>query len=529
MKRNVISLILVFSFVFTGITAYGESMFTDIDSNHWAYDYIEKVVDLGIMDGYEDATFRPNETVNIVETLTYITRLLNIHEDEVVKMRDNYDTFLEEYDLSEEEKDAVAIALSANLLNEQFIENNLMIDGDVRKVIKTELAIYLAKAMGMEEQKKNTYIFSYNFYNDIEKIPETARPYINFLIDKGVLGKKGDGNGNFNPNQHVTRAVLAKMLSIAYNHMNGIPFIVPEIIEEPTEPENQNYSDLSGIIVLMLRDYIFIDDGQKIDSYTLEEDVEITINGEIASFDMLEEGMHVKASVLENNVIEAIGVDSDSNITYGTIDNMSLSETRMMVKTKVGDIKTFNLSREPEVVIDGNESYLYSLHEGDMVTVEALEDFALSIEAESKDGRVEGIIKEKIFEEECILLVERKNGSTYRYAIDKDTIIDRNANEVTVKDLRIGDEVLISLTDGNVSTIDAKSVLGEDRGYIESILISDESMLTIINDQGDKKSYYISEDVMITLEDEKMSIYDLRLDDYVRLELESDEIVNINK
>ena len=50
------------------------TMFSDIQ-NHWAKDYIEKCARLGIVNGYEDGRFRPNEAISRAEVCTIIAKL----------------------------------------------------------------------------------------------------------------------------------------------------------------------------------------------------------------------------------------------------------------------------------------------------------------------------------------------------------------------------------------------------------------------------------------------------------------------
>lgn len=95
--------------------------------------------------------------------------------------------------------------------------------------------------MGIEGQTSGR-IFKLS-YKDAETIPVNARPYIDLLIEKGIIDKEGC-RGKFNPNQEITRGVLAKMLYLAYNEMNNgninvTPGIIPKFrttIAESAEP-----------------------------------------------------------------------------------------------------------------------------------------------------------------------------------------------------------------------------------------------------------------------------------------------------
>ena len=46
-------------------------------TNHWAKDNIERVKDLGIMHGFEDGDFKPDEPVTRAQLATAITRFID--------------------------------------------------------------------------------------------------------------------------------------------------------------------------------------------------------------------------------------------------------------------------------------------------------------------------------------------------------------------------------------------------------------------------------------------------------------------
>lgn len=63
----VVSLIIVFTMLVgaiipSGIAAPKNTVFADI-SNHWAKDKISRWVNMGIVSGYQDSTFKPDKTI----------------------------------------------------------------------------------------------------------------------------------------------------------------------------------------------------------------------------------------------------------------------------------------------------------------------------------------------------------------------------------------------------------------------------------------------------------------------------------
>lgn len=58
----------------------GEDLFPDIDK-HWAQQYINAAANQGIINGYEDGTFRPDRPITRAEAMTIVNRVLERHPD----------------------------------------------------------------------------------------------------------------------------------------------------------------------------------------------------------------------------------------------------------------------------------------------------------------------------------------------------------------------------------------------------------------------------------------------------------------
>ena len=66
-----------------------KSTFTDIKNGHWAYGYVNVAKDLGIINGYPNGNFGPDETVTYAEATTMVIRALG-YDDEVSKSTENW-------------------------------------------------------------------------------------------------------------------------------------------------------------------------------------------------------------------------------------------------------------------------------------------------------------------------------------------------------------------------------------------------------------------------------------------------------
>ena len=65
------------------------STFSDLKSNHWAFGYINVAKDLGIINGYPDGRFGPEDTVTYAESSAMVLRALG-YDSEVAKSTENW-------------------------------------------------------------------------------------------------------------------------------------------------------------------------------------------------------------------------------------------------------------------------------------------------------------------------------------------------------------------------------------------------------------------------------------------------------
>ncbi|MDP2659454.1 MAG: S-layer homology domain-containing protein [Dehalococcoidia bacterium] len=53
------------------------SRFTDVPANHWAAEVIDRAALYGVAAGYEDGTFRGDQTVSRYEAVVFATRVMD--------------------------------------------------------------------------------------------------------------------------------------------------------------------------------------------------------------------------------------------------------------------------------------------------------------------------------------------------------------------------------------------------------------------------------------------------------------------
>lgn len=531
---RVFSLILVSIFILTNTTVYAQT-FTDVPDKHWAKEYIDKMNNAGIIKG-EGEKFNPSGNVTRTEAVVMISRLLSVDKDKTSQARQTYQSFLTEMGIKEWFQDGIAIALASGIVSKDAVKTFRTNNKD-NPAQKDELCIYLTRAMGLEKEAAGKTFIVLPF-KDSELIPAYVAPYIDMMINKGVVSSKGDENGKFNPKASVNRAMMAKMLSIAYDNMksNGTSVTVPDT---SVPDKNEKTISISGTISSIVRAtneiYITIEDkrGTKT-SYRANSTSTIKLDGKKVDFKEIVEGLKVGAEVTEDFRIVSLEAEGINEDYEGTIKSItSTSPAMLTIEYKIDDKsskterKTFYMDEDADIIIDGEDAYLRELKSGDLVKIKVKNSKIVDIEAQSKYLKLEGTVKDIKYSPEPELVIVDEYKETYEFPVDNRARIERNRRRAQISDIRKGDKVNIEVEYNIITDIEAKTVKSEDEGSIVGILISSKPELTIRNKDGETNTYYIGNMADIDVDRRDADIYGLKLGYYVEVDIEGDEIVSL--
>ena len=189
-----VMMLMNFSILSTKVRAV---TFPDVEDSHWALEYIEKMKDSGIINGYEDGTFRPEAKVKTGEFIKM-----------VISCKWKVDTT---QNLPEGAHWATPYAKVGNniILYEPYYtyekyETNITREEAVRLIWK----MYSLLNPGTKIDRTEQYIKGYTDENTIED--EDNRRYFNACIQHGLIN--GFEDGTLRPNETLTRAQATKLL-----------------------------------------------------------------------------------------------------------------------------------------------------------------------------------------------------------------------------------------------------------------------------------------------------------------------------
>ncbi|WP_107943831.1 InlB B-repeat-containing protein [Metasolibacillus fluoroglycofenilyticus] len=184
-----------------------EKTFKDIE-NHWAKEMIEALTAQGIIQGYEDGTFRPNESVSRMHVAALLTRAFSF---EPVRLASDFTDVSPAHPYY----DAIKVLQQARIVdgvNGAFLPTE--------KMTRAQLAKILVGVLGLTPEGTTSFI-------DVDSAHWSAG-YIAVLEREGIA--LGD-NGEFRPNESVTRAQFVAFLSRIYTASKDVVLLDDESFE----------------------------------------------------------------------------------------------------------------------------------------------------------------------------------------------------------------------------------------------------------------------------------------------------------
>ncbi|MRZ80004.1 DUF5011 domain-containing protein [Paeniclostridium sordellii] len=194
MHKKLISSLLLGSILMTPIYAYANPKLSDI-SGHWAKKEINQFISSGYVNGYEDNTFRPDNSITRAEFVKLVNKYFEFNNKEDIKFSDinTNDWYYKD----------ICIASKAGYINgyedKTFRPNKTITREEVSKIL-----------ISIKNKQDNVYD-KLNKYPDKNKVSNWAKPYVEGAIEQGYL--KGNDLGFLNPTNNITRAESVTILS----------------------------------------------------------------------------------------------------------------------------------------------------------------------------------------------------------------------------------------------------------------------------------------------------------------------------
>lgn len=511
--------------------------FPDVTSKHWAYDHIEKMVKLKMINGYDDGKFKPSDTVNYLENLKLISGLITLTPEELYAGKMAYNSLITELKIPDWAHEAVIKSLYKGVISEAELKEaqskGLTTIGTKLRPQRLTIAVYLAKAMGLEElaSSKPVIVLPYKEVLDIDR---KYHKYLSVLLDAGVLNSEGTGGGYFEPKSSVQRDAMAKMLSTAYDYLKRSP--VKPI--EPVKPVE--ILNIRGTVMSIYSDnvksYILVKDRSNIEkTYIVDSKTKITIDTKVGVVASIFKGQDIELTAIKDDLtIITLNVSSIEERIKGIVKSIATSTNKITIeytKDRVITLIELLVDKNASIYVNDKKGDLYDIKAGDSLDLVTRNNVILEIDAKSKLRKVEGIIS-SIKETSRIytLTIEDSKGVKVDYELSDKAYIYRDNKIVKVTDLRVGDNAYISLEYNIILEIDTKVIKKELKGYIAGInrRLNKSAEITIKNRDSDKEEVYeIGQNAYIRVDNVVVTSLDLRVGYFVDIVIGGNEIIEI--
>ncbi|PUA41051.1 hypothetical protein C8Z91_01210 [Paenibacillus elgii] len=173
--------------------------FTDM-SGHWAESSVSEASGCGIVDGFDDGTFRPNDPVTRVQFIAMLVRAKGF--DKSGSTVPASVVFADQEAIPSWAAEAVSMAAQRGIVDGYE-------DGSFRPdahVTRAEMTAMTARAYNLEAGPEAEL----SIFSDAADIPDWAKGYVAAARQHGFV--QGRENGRFAPQEHTTRAEAAVLL-----------------------------------------------------------------------------------------------------------------------------------------------------------------------------------------------------------------------------------------------------------------------------------------------------------------------------
>lgn len=514
--------------------------FSDI-SGHWAKAEILDVADKGIIQGYTDNTFRPDENVTTLEILVMLSRIYNADGETAALIYKDYSDYLTGLfgtKLSWAHEN-LAVCLASGIITNTEL-SALYNGGTLQNTASKELlSVFLVRAMQLESETSTLTSYTLDF-DDADSITKLRRPYVYMLVSTGIV--KGNSSNMFEPKSNVTRAVTAAMISRAIDYMeaNKISadfskyseriWISGQISEVNALSNNQIFvtieSDISGKKVLQL--------GASGITYYL--------NGYTSSSSSVSAGRYLNAYCTKDNTVLSAYLSSSLTSYKGEV--VSADQKSITIKSEE-DSKNYTFSvmpytevldsySEPGKQTSGDSSIISSeLKYKDITCLVNQKNELLYLEFLNDVYELKGSIAGvKTEGSNKILTFKNSDGISYVFTVKPSVKISDNGASVALTTDKVGDYAVLSLsaTANEVSDISIYSKKDVVQGSIRSISTTSGTTYMYIRNvlTSRSKSYEIAKnDCICYYNGQKTTLSKIAQSNYVTAVLENEKIVEI--
>ncbi len=520
MKKRLVTTILCLILVLAQIQVFA-SPFADVDpvKYNWADAQITEMANLGIINGYDEQTFAPEDAVRRVDALLLVSRIAGSvakgEEDYLQMAYDTYSTTVSSLNYPSYEQ-TLSYLIYRGIYSEAELYNFLKGGVGNNELKRHEAAVILVKLVGAEEQVKMNTMPVLSF-DDSASIPAASKAYVEYCYEHELM--LGMSETEFNPNTAVTRAQMAVLLKKAMDKLN-LTYSRGTVLEVNTVTDSIKYTDDKGSVktINIHTDLVPV----KFNGKDIDELSDFSIGDKITAIYSDSDLIFIEgAKVVADSTVTGI---YSSNISTKTVKKISLKADITSTETQ-----EYTLDENCEIYVNNKPAAFEDMDINSYLTMQIENNKVVHIVAEEKNKSVSGTISAFIYESPSKLQIKLADNSTVEYELAENVEVKRNGKDATVADLMVGDRVVVNLVYNNVSTVTATSTVKTVTGTIEKIVISVSPSITVNTGSASVDCAIDASAIEININGiENANVYDLRLGDKAVLTVESSTVTKID-
>ena len=518
MKKRLVSLAVAAMCLFTAPCALAEYSFSDISGSQydWCAPQIEQMNQAGYINGYEDGTYRPDNEVTKLECIALFARAMGSNDANNADLLDiaheQYDSALKGSSLAWGEDE-----LAFMMYKGAFTAADLItyINGDAKNLpmSRGEAAVIITKAMLGEAKATDEAGISLH-YTDARDIPSNLLQYVKFVTDEGIMNGIDDA---FCASNTVTRSQIAVMLSRVLDKCD--------------------YTFEKGKFVSADEDAataICVIDGNE-EEFDLADDAKFFMRGEAMSAVAIPENV---SAVIQFSGDKIVSVDALSDVADEEITAIfagyNATSTTMNIRVKANEnsqnTKIYTCDVNVPITYQGSPATIKALKSGDSIVLTLTGGKVTSITAVEKLTEIAAAeITDIEIENDASYITIASSVSAYdgkTYPVSDNVTVIKNNKDADMTSVYVGDKVNLTVKYGEIIRIVATGVSNTIEGVITNINIGNTPEITLTVG-GKSQVYTVPVNCEIEKNGEVGDIYDLRLNDNIKLTVQSGAVIKI--
>ena len=537
----------------------------------WALKSIEKLGAKGIISGYSDKCYRPQNKVTNLEALTLILKLTG-YKDSAEKnnrVHSQLTRYQNKWNLVWGWGYLYVAVEEGILLPEEIKDFN-----PNQPIKRHELAKYLVRAMGMTKEAEK-HMNSKLDFKDANAIPKASRGYVYVINDLGIM--TGNEKNQFKPNEPLTRAEIAVSIDRAESYLDN------DEDENEAKVVFQSYDDnrltvkhngekvvyrtVDGVIVYKDKGYTDVEDLEKGDVLEVVFNnskqvifIEVIGHADDKDEDKDDENTdreYVKFSDVSYNRLpdpikkkidtkrvskgyEAYEYDDEiylvaymgrkntggyaieiENVERYKVNSNYIVEATVVEKAPgKNSIVTQALTYPYDVVKFDNFDKLGRVYfvdeDGDVLARKPIENLDESITATGYFSKIA---------DDYIYIKAKSSSALTKYELSEDVLVYINDKEKELEDLKEGMEVKLTIFNDYVTKISADYEIKETEGTIQ-LVDTNRNQIRLKKDNR-LTTYSIDDDAEILIDGEEAKLSDLEFGMKAELELLNNKVIKI--